>query len=799
MGFCRRCGDIVAGPRCKCGGTAVAPSVPFNQTTTGGQTSPDRWSRTYVTANKSPTRSTPQSVASHETGATNSSNPSIPVRRFPRPISSQVTHTPLGSKISSHIQAASTHRPSSPLKNNTLATVPPSPPASDILPSPHTSTLTKAYGSVLQPKETLTTFTCFLCSTAFPPDATIYPDPANPSTTTRFLCKPCFTENGGSKGNCQSCCRAVLILASEGGFVENSGKLWHKRCFRCDGCFKDVSRQPMVDLLGRPSCEDCFDSCLKRPLRDSLRRSVNTPDKGERQSLPGGMKGTSREGSPAIEELQQRLGIKSRESSPAMKETTYSQSRSREGSPVCDLSKRVSRARRDSSSPSPSPRRNIVNASPLHAGRSSSYGHLSSSSSNTGTAVSHDAVEEMTKRLWQFSTSSSSCLSSSASITQSESSYTNSISSSTPDLISDFSDTTTQSSPPSTPRSFSPPTQRLHCHDQETPTKTPTRRSHSVAHLTIPESPNTPCSKCSKPLFRKAEGGRFVTVPEDSPKPLAAKAYHVECFRCAVCDNTFEDTKGTGQAAFIRCSNGYCHVGCATPERIVVKSIPKISTNISRSPKEHDRPPMTAPPSMTTFPRFGSSVACPGCRNTVSPMEKGVVPGPQGSRWHVNCLVCGGRGAKSRGRRDNTEPGCGKRLDSGAKTDREGGVWCRDCMILLPNGLPTGQVSPTRPLTPTHTGLRYSRFPGGSALRDGERNVAPQFTGTTTIARQITGLSMQMTGGGLSPTRQLMSRTPSPTKQMRMFPRPKSVMGVRGKSVDEGRGMFLVRQMTGRS
>lgn len=88
--------------------------------------------------------------------------------------------------------------------------------------------------------------------------------------------------------------------------------------------------------------------------------------------------------------------------------------------------------------------------------------------------------------------------------------------------------------------------------------------------------------------------------------------------------------------------------------------------------------------------------------------------------------------------------------------------------------------------------------------------VAPQSTGTTTIARQFTGvgggdaaLTRQMTGGGLSPTRQLSS---SPTKLYdgprpgsgRIFPRPKSVTGIRSiKGDGEGRGMFLVRQLTG--
>ena len=64
-------------------------------------------------------------------------------------------------------------------------------------------------------------------------------------------------------------------------------------------------------------------------------------------------------------------------------------------------------------------------------------------------------------------------------------------------------------------------------------------------------------------------------------------------------------------------------------------------------------------------------------------MERGVVPGPYGQRWHSSCLVCGGRQAKGRGgRRVNGQPGCGKQLDSSAKRSTStGGVWCRDCLV----------------------------------------------------------------------------------------------------------------------
>jgi hypothetical protein len=227
----------------------------------------------------------------------------------------------------------------------------------------------------------------------------------------------------------------------------------------------------------------------------------------------------------------------------------------------------------------------------------------------------------------------------------------------------------------------------------------PPREQDSPTKVTL-GSPSTPCAKCAKPLFRTRGGGKFVTVPEESSKRLSPKSFHVECFRCAVCDNPFEETKN-GQAIFVRSSTGCCHVNvckqvgsirdlglinllqCATPERIIIRPVkPKsspITTNMSLT--KPSRMPTTASPTIGSFPRFSAVATCPGCRISVSPMERGVVPGPQGSRWHSSCLVCGGKGLKEASRRDPNVPGCGKRLDSAAKTDGEGGVWCRECLV----------------------------------------------------------------------------------------------------------------------
>lgn len=117
--------------------------------------------------------------------------------------------------------------------------------------------------------------------------------------------------------------------------------------------------------------------------------------------------------------------------------------------------------------------------------------------------------------------------------------------------------------------------------------------------------------------------------------------------------------------------------------------------------------------------------------------------------------------------------------------------------MLLPHELRSSQVSPTHP-SPT-------RESDPSSLGQIDR----QHTGVTTIARQFTGLSRgtdaalarHVTGGRLSPTKQLGT----PTKVAVQFtgggskgtirPRPKSAIGMRG----EGRGMFLVQQLTGGS
>jgi hypothetical protein len=125
----------------------------------------------------------------------------------------------------------------------------------------------------------------------------------------------------------------------------------------------------------------------------------------------------------------------------------------------------------------------------------------------------------------------------------------------------------------------------------------------------------------------------------------------------------------------------------STKSTLHTAALPPTSPLAYAASSRLDRPLTVALTSAgTSVPRFGSRTTCPGCHQSVSPMERGVVPGPQGTRWHTGCLVCGGKNqmkggfGQSRGKTKG-EPGCGKRLDSAAKSSEDGGVWCRECLV----------------------------------------------------------------------------------------------------------------------
>ncbi|KAG8696860.1 hypothetical protein FRC09_008219 [Ceratobasidium sp. 395] len=262
----------------------------------------------------------------------------------------------------------------------------------------------------------------------------------------------------------------------------------------------------------------------------------------------------------------------------------------------------------------------------------------------------------------------------------------------------------------------------------------------------------------------------FVTVPGyaktgNTGEFTPARTFHVDCFRCSVCEMPFGGDAWEGQQArFVQLKDMIAHPECAPPivrtatytptppkaNRAVrsvpqapepsLRSAPARDYGISRSTSSFSSVPVSAPApvpapvvnrprSGTTgqTPRFGGSMYCPWCSKSVSPMELGTCPGPNGSRWHSSCLVCGGKDAK-KNRKNPKDPGCGKQLDSGAKSDQDGGVWCRECIDKLPAEMRPS--SPTKPLVPTHTGDRPRSRAGG------------------VLTTQYTGVSVHTTGGG---------------------------------------------------
>ena len=567
-----------------------APVIQWNKQSAQGANK-DRWSQTYVAKTSTPP-STPQKriVAQR-------SSPSL------RPQGTSA----LVSRVSEHIASATNPLPSSHIKHSSVSeeAILSAP---DVISSPYSSELSKVYGSVLQPKGTLESFHCHVCTASFPPDATIYPDPTDTSGG-RFMCRSCFSQNGGSRGICVECSRPVLILKSEGGFVENAGRVWHRKCFHCSGCGKSIGDNPVVDLLGRPSCAECFDTCLNR--RDSPGKSRTSTPKESARNL-GGFKQTSapspgkpRKGSSTIQELEQVLGIRRPQSapdpnidqaaspSPSVVAPMSPLPNDHPTSPAPTLSKDVPASSSPSQSSTPL-RPNTVAATgqtrvtpgAMEAAKKKFLKQTGSPTNKSpqvtptrGGHLGDDVLETPTKSLMRYSDFRLLRHKDSTSSIQTDRDSTLSLSSagSIPSLASDHSDTATISSGPSSPppslsgeqedllglsslslsSSHSEQSIKLVSSDSRSPDLSRgTRPSDIYAHTSLPDAK---CAKCSRPLFDMKHGGRYVSVPEPSSSGSSPRMYHADCFRCRICNGLFEG-KEAGRAVFVRGVRGACHL-----------------------------------------------------------------------------------------------------------------------------------------------------------------------------------------------------------------------------------------------
>ncbi|KAF8944493.1 hypothetical protein BGZ47_004151, partial [Haplosporangium gracile] len=82
--------------------------------------------------------------------------------------------------------------------------------------------------------------------------AKVFVEPGRPTV---IYCEKCYIEKF-SKGTCPSCYKPVLTKSDP--YVTHNKRSWHTACFACFKCRMNLSTKPMVDLKGRPCCEDCL-------------------------------------------------------------------------------------------------------------------------------------------------------------------------------------------------------------------------------------------------------------------------------------------------------------------------------------------------------------------------------------------------------------------------------------------------------------------------------------------------------------------------------------------------------------
>lgn len=138
--------------------------------------------------------------------------------------------------------------------------------------------LSKVCGSVIEPASSRNKWACSDCSLVFARDSTVYVPPASAvqqgATNQSFYCKSCYTERYALGVCARSACQKPVLGSTRetGPYVKaGGGRLYHGTCFRCHSCDAGGGQPPagdgtdiMLDMEGRPSCEDCFGAAPRR-------------------------------------------------------------------------------------------------------------------------------------------------------------------------------------------------------------------------------------------------------------------------------------------------------------------------------------------------------------------------------------------------------------------------------------------------------------------------------------------------------------------------------------------------------
>src|SRR5258706_847847 len=189
-------------------------------------------------------------------------------RRFRLPKNSSLLtslpSTPIrNTRVVSRIAATTSNSTRTPSTTHTANSLAASPSGNPIINDGYT--LSKVYGSTLQNPNTLKAYACTSCTTTFQRDSTMYPDPSSPTSSPRFLCCDCFIASSSVKADCVECRKPMYKLKKERDFVENGGPVWHGKCFECERCSRNTTRNKTVHLMGRPCCAEYFNTSLLKP------------------------------------------------------------------------------------------------------------------------------------------------------------------------------------------------------------------------------------------------------------------------------------------------------------------------------------------------------------------------------------------------------------------------------------------------------------------------------------------------------------------------------------------------------
>ncbi|KAI1314407.1 hypothetical protein EDD11_002194 [Mortierella claussenii] len=80
-------------------------------------------------------------------------------------------------------------------------------------------------------------------------------NPSKPGKPNFIYCEKCHVEKF-TKGTCPTCYKPVMTKTDP--YITHNKRTWHASCFKCFKCHIDVASNPMVDLKGRPCCEECL-------------------------------------------------------------------------------------------------------------------------------------------------------------------------------------------------------------------------------------------------------------------------------------------------------------------------------------------------------------------------------------------------------------------------------------------------------------------------------------------------------------------------------------------------------------